>query len=333
MKACVGKSAVFLLVLALVVGCGESSRFYSNVLRSDVFTQMYDSTKYDFLWVFDNSGSMADRRAYVRNNMNHFINVLNSRKAINFRMAMTTTDYFTHSGALVQSPSGLKVVSSTAADPVGDFASIIDNVQNSPTSFWEQGLESSYAAVSIHGSQFMRSDADLIVIYVTDEDDFSCKANCFGVEPENNPDDEVWEMDRYKNYFANVKRPHNKETLVFPIVGLHLTNPCSVASVGARYVELQQYFDTGTSGGICLSQLPSSFQAVARFLADRGVVFPLTVPATGDGISVFVNGVNVPYSEDDGYVFDASLNAIVFTGNSIPPNGATIEVVYTEQSG
>lgn len=333
MKPRMLKRIVWLLALALTASCGESSRFYSNVLRSDVFVQLYDSTKYDFLWVFDNSGSMSDKRTYVRNNMSQFLYILNSRKAINFRMAMTTTDYFTHAGSLVQSSGGLKVVSSTAPDPVGDFASIIDNVANSPTSFWEQGLESSYAAVTLHGSQFMRNDADLIVIYVTDEDDFSCESGCFGVEPENNPDDVVYDIDRYISYFGNVKRPFNRQTLVFPIVGLHLTNPCTVASLGTRYMELQTSLDSGASGGICLSQLPTSFQNIARFLADRGVVFPLSVPATGDAISVFVNGVQVPYSPDDGYIFDSASNSIVFTGNSIPPNGATIEVVYTEQSG
>lgn len=326
------KALVIALSIVLTAGCGQNTRFVSNVLKSDVFTQLSTSSKYDFLWVFDNSNSMIPVRTQVVDNLNTFLNILNSRKAIDYRMAATTTDYMSHAGALVSNPGGLKVVSSASVDPIGDFASIVNNVQNSVTSFWEQGLESAYKAVQNHGSLFMRTGVPLIVIFLTDEDDYSCQSNCFGQEPENNPNDVVYPTSRYTNYFKVGLAAGGTDVMMFPIVGTS-DSSCSLFSQGLRYMEVQEAVGAGQSGSICPAELVASYNNIARVIADLGVRFPLSSQASGSNIAVFVNNVEIPYSEDDGYVYDASSNSIVFTGNSIPQTGQTIEILYTEQTG
>ena len=52
----------------------------------------------------------------------------------------------------------------------------------------------------------------------------------------------------------------------------------------------------------------------------------------GVGFIVFVNGEKIPYSSDNGYVYDIESNSIVFTGSAIPTNGATIDVSYNEET-
>ncbi len=318
-----------LVSLLVLTGCKTSETFYSTLLRSDVYVQEYDDTKFDFLWVVDNSGSMLSRRQFVRDNMQSFIQILNSRKAVDFQMAVTTTDMFSHAGALVEGAGGVKVVkSASSANASADFASIIDAVVDSPTSFWEQGLEASYQAVLNHKSEFSRPGVPLIVIYVTDEDDFSCMDQCFGVEPENNPNDVMFPMDRYKDYFANVKKAEKSVVYLFPIIGIE-SSTCTVASDGARYEELAtEVGDLSASGSICSGELRQSYEAVAQVIADRGQVFRLSVPASGAGIKVFVDSELVPYSPDT-YRYDAATNAIYFTG-FVPRSGSVIEVTYSQ---
>ncbi|MBY0369113.1 hypothetical protein K2X33_00405 [bacterium] len=320
-----------LAILALLSGCAQSDSFFVANYRSDVFVQEYDDTKFDFLWVLDNSGSMSVRREFVKDNMQGFLNILNSRKAVDFQMAVTTTDMFSNSGALIQSTGGLSVVkSATSSDPVADFASIVDAVADSPTSFWEQGLESAYQAISQHYSEFSRPGVPLIIIVVTDEDDYSCADHCWGVEPENNPDDVEFDVSRYITYFSGIKAAENSTTYLFPIVGLP-TSSCTVSSLGERYEEVQVGLGgLSRSGSICNGELRSSYETIAQIITDRGMVFPLSGTASGNGIIVSVDGSLIPFSPEN-YEYDAQQNAIVFTG-VIPRSGAVIEVSYTQGS-
>jgi len=316
---------LLLLTVFSLTQCTQKDSFYSNVLRSDVFVQAYSSDKYDFLWVMDNSASMSDKRAYVRDEINTFLTILNSRKAIDYRMSMTTTDFFSHAGALVQGPGALEVVSSLAVDPVADFGSIIDNVADTATSFWEQGLESAYQAIANQGPTFMRANTPLIIIFLTDEEDYSCESSCSGIEPENNPDDVPFATSRYITYYGAAAT----DVTIFPIVGT-TASQCVLPSNGDRYAEIQEAIG-GTTGSICLADLPTTYQTIAQTIADRGVAFKLSSTSSGTGISVFVDRVEVPYSASDGFIFESSSNSIVFTGNSVPVSGAVIEVVYAEQ--
>jgi hypothetical protein len=303
--------------------------FYSNTLRSDVFFQVYETRKYDFLWVFDNSASMAPRRDFVKNNMQNFLNIMNMRKAVDYQMALTDTDNWSHSGELVKNPSGLEVVASaTSSNPVGDFASIVSNIKDSPTSFWEMGLESSYQAVYKHGSKFIRKGVPLVIVFLTDEEDWSCKDQCWGPEPENNTNWIAWEMSRYISYFQNLKKVDNADIAIFNIVGVP-NSDCNIPSVGARYIELQTAIGGfGATGSICNSALAESYENIARTIADRGARFPLAKQTNGRGVNVYVNSELIPYSPEN-YIYEAETNSIIFTG-ALPKTGAIIEVSYSE---
>jgi hypothetical protein len=315
-------------VLSLVQ-CRETDKFYATVLRSDVFVQLYEEHKWDFLWCLDNSGSMSSRRAFIRDNLQRFVDLMNTRKAVDFQMAVVTTDYFAGQGNLVSSSSGKTVVLSTDPDPIGDFASIIDNIHGSKTDFWEQCLESSYQALYKHREKFSRASIPLNLIIVSDEEDWSCKDDCYGVEPEHNTNWKQWEIDRYVKYFRNVKKSENSDVHVFPIVGVNSTD-CSVASVGSRYMKVaDEVGGLGITGSICNSKFQESYEAIAKMIADRGIRFPLTSQSSGKDIHVFVDRVPVPYG-DDGYIYEESTNSIVFTGR-IPRKDALIEITYSQK--
>ena len=313
-----------------LVGCREDAIFYSNLTRSDVYIQQYSDTKYDFLWVLDNSASMLSRRQFVRDNIQNFLNILNSRKAVDFQMAVTTTDMFAQAGDLITAPGGLRVVKSTSTNVSADFASLVNAVVDTPlTSFLEQGLESAYQAIQLHGSEFSRSGVPLIIIFVSDEDDYSCQSHCWGPEPENNPDDVVYATSRYMDYFRSVKEVQSSHTYVFPIVGT-TTGACSVDSLGARYQAVQEDLGgLGTTGSICNSDMQASYESIARVIGDRGMVFQLTEQSGLSGMNVYVDGVLIPFAPEN-YIFDQASNSIIFTG-VIPRNGSVIQVSYSQK--
>jgi hypothetical protein len=339
MKTTIRKFFLGITVAALVLGgCKSDDTFYSNVLRSDVFYQLYSDTSFDFLWVMDNSGSMRPHRDFVRDNMQTFVNILTSRKAVDYQMAVVDTDMFSHNGALVSGGGKTVVKSKESANPIADFAAIMNAVSDSPTSFWEQGLESAYQAIYQHKSEFSRNGVPLVVVFLTDEQDYSCAEDCFGVEPENNTDWVPFPTSRYVDFFKNAKKSESTDLHVFPIIGMD-GHPCSVASYGTRYTEVATSIDegednlkggaVGESGSICSSELKESYENIARIISDRGAIFHLSSPATGTGINIFVDGTLVPYSPDN-YLYDAESNSIVFTG-AVPKKGSIIEVTYAEK--
>lgn len=322
-------SSVLISVLSLT-GCKTEEVFYSNLQKTDIFVQQYSDSRFDFLWVMDNSGSMAPNRQFVKDNIQTFLNILNSRKALDFQMAVTTTDMFSDAGRLIPSSTGVSVVkSATSSNASGEFGAIIDAVADSPTSFWEQGLESAYQAIANYRTQFSRTGVPLVIIFVTDEEDYSCRSNCFGVEPENNPGVVYYDTARYSDYFRAIKESERSQTMLFPIIGMS-SGTCSVASLGARYQTIQAALGAPSkSGSICSNELRASYEGIARMIADRGMVFKLASAASSSGIKLYVDRKLVPYSPEN-YVLDMATNSIVFTG-VIPKSGSVIEVNYTNK--
>jgi hypothetical protein len=276
---------------------------------------------------------MDDKRAYLQNNIQTFVNTLTTRKAISYQMAAVTIDYFSNRGNLVASPTGKTVVSNTtSATPVQDFAAIIGNITDTATSFWDQGLESAYQAAVQHGSTFIRSGVPLVIITVTDGDDLSCQTNCTGYEP---PHNFLWvpfPIDRYATYFSQLKAAQNSEVVVYPIIGYTGVSQCDFESNGTRYLGFMnaanQSGDGAVVGSVCINDIATSYNNIAQTIADRGTVFPLSEPANGQGITVYVNGVVVP-NDPSNYIYDAVQNAIEFTGTA-PTKGSTIQVIYNQ---
>lgn len=333
--------ALLTLSLALNACSGDVHSFYSSIRRSDVFTQQYNVSKYDFLWVMDNSASMADRRQAIRDNMQTFVTTMTKRKAIDYQMAITLTDGYlngdgvNHGGALV-SASGTSVVKSTSANPIGDFASLVNSIADTNSSFWEQGLEAALQAVTKNGTTFMRPGVPLVVIFLTDENDYSCKNGCttsWCSGPTNCEPPELhydawteYSVDRYVSYFNAIRQGSTSEILVFPIVGA--TGQCVGMVRGQRYLDFQSGMGTGIVGSICPDDLLASYNAIAQTISDRATRFELTKTPAASGMTVYVDGKVVQASEDNGYMYDKAKNAIFFSGDAIPNNGAKIEVSY-----
>ena len=206
----------------------------------------------------------------------------------------------------------------------------MQNIEQSDTAFWEQGLEAAYQAVFQHGSKFSRPGVPLIIIFMSDSDDWSCQDQCWGEQPETNTHWVAFPSKRYIDYFSTLKKNEDSDVIAFPIVGLP-SGGCEVEFPGNRYIGLQQALGgLSTSGSVCNIDLPSSFNQVARVIADRGNVFKLTHPSNGTNFNVYVNQNLIPFSPDT-YVYEAATNSIVFTG-LVPQKGSVVEIIYSEKT-
>lgn len=131
-------------------------------------------TPIDILFVVDNSGSMADNQARLVENFQRFIDqpaIANDE--VDFHIGVTTTDTFAEAGRLVGVPA---VITNDTPDLASVFTANASVGVNGSGS--EAGLEASRLALSepnLSGANagFLRDEAALVVIYVSDEEDQS----------------------------------------------------------------------------------------------------------------------------------------------------------------
>ena len=299
----------------------------------DKFTQSGYTNSYDFLWVIDNSGSMSNIHDVLRQNLTAFVDVLESRRALDWQMAVTNSDAYSSAGALIADASGNKVVRKGMGNFAAIWAGIISNIVGTATSGFEEGLESGWQALDRYSSDFSRRGIPLVVTYVSDEQDYSCESNChnFAVQPENYPDVVYYPVDRYSTQFNNYKAQTGSEVIVNPIVhlvDLGVPGACDdVGTRGTRYMLLEEAMGNGSKQSICPDSLLQSINNVAQVTADRGVCFHLSHPiGSMEGFYVKVDGVDVAASSSDGYALEGP--NVCFNGNAIPINGQKIEIRY-----
>lgn len=89
-----GTAALLVASAGLFAACNQHPVSYSAAIGSVEFiqtTSVDGSTKLDMLWVVDNSGSMCQEQATLRNNFELFIEELDNTN-LDFHIAVTTTD-------------------------------------------------------------------------------------------------------------------------------------------------------------------------------------------------------------------------------------------------
>ena len=254
----------------------------------------------DILFVIDNSGSMGSNQTNFKNNFDSFINVF-SAAGVDYQIAFITTDDENFvDGAIVTSAS---------ADPVGEVNDIVDNI-GTWGSAYERGLYYSYLATQPGadagvGSTFLRTDARLVVIYVSDEPDFSSS---------------LVSTSEVSSHLAGLKSSSSMVT-AHAVAGDYPSG-CS-ANGGAQFGD--GYYDVVNDlGGTFMSICASDFGVQMDTLARESMAlmsFPLSGNPIIDTIEVFVD--TVPSTD---WSYDSSLNAVVF--NVSPADGSQIDISY-----
>ncbi|MCY1076523.1 choice-of-anchor D domain-containing protein [Archangium lansingense] len=302
--------------------------------QTDVIVQQSDA-KVDVLFVVDNSGSMMDEQQNLGSNFSSFLSHA-AAAGVDYHVAVTTTGLERSSGGWAVCPGGAeggengrlfpvdnsspRVISPSTPAAESVFAR---NTQVGVCHWNEQGLEAMYRALSdplvynvddtrtpqpMDGnSGFLREEAKLAIIAVTDEEDFSSQPVSF-----------------YETFLLGLKGGDRSKVIFSAIAGpVDLTTCRSASSSGSRYIQLAQA-TSGVVESICTPNWAASLERISESAFGPNRSFPLSeTPSDTSRIVVRVDGVVT-----GGWVYDPQTNAVIFDADKAPPPGATVEITY-----
>lgn len=282
----------------------------SVVLNDKVerFTQNVAQTHpVDILWVIDDSGSMANEQDALAANFESFINQF-LVKDIDFRMGITTTDgTSTKNGKMVGDSSKL-----TSAAALANKSQFLSNFKTwvkvgTRGSGKEQGLQTSENFISRYEASFLRKDAVLAVVYLTDEEDQSPKTVASYLSSLQATKENKAHVKAYS--IITVREKANREE-----------------TWGSRYEEISKL----TAGVV--SDIKKDFSSTLLNIGEEIVTlldsFALNESPYQDKVRVYVNGNEVV----DGWTFNVQQRSVSFDKGHLPAEGSKVEIHYQVQA-
>jgi len=261
----------------------------------------------DIIFVIDNSGSMNIFQTELANQMNTFMNVFISSNS-DYHMSFITTDE-----AVFIEFDGRDWIDSFYPDPVHWAVNVIDSI-----GIHGSGIEAGimYASFALQGdaapgSSFWRDDATLVIIYVSDEPDYSAGG---------------WTQ--YISVFDNIKTlPEMMKH--FAVIGdypagctYNWAHGNRAIQFGSGYYEMTQRYN-GDWYSICATDWGNQMQNLANTVTTQST-FRLDEPDPIENtIIVKVNSQVVT-----SWSYDSTLNSVVFNADSIPLPNQTITIEY-----
>jgi hypothetical protein len=286
--------------------CSQDKMGVDSKCKLEKFQQTGEQTKkLDIVWIIDNSGSMADEQAALGLNFDAFIQDFIT-KNVDFKMAITTTDTRSSFKGLMVPGSEVKLNSTAAQNNPQQFMTDFRNMVKVGTSGSgnEKGLEASEGFMQRYAATFIRQDAYLAVVILSDEEDQSPKA-----------------VTAYTDYLKSFKDTDGL-VKIYTIADIDRTNFGSGITVGAaRYIEASRQ----TAGVV--ANIRGDFHRSLSDMGDNLInlldSFALAQDPVADSLRVYVNG-----TENLNYTFDAQSRSIKFDPTKLPPVGAEIKVYY-----
>ncbi|WP_375773835.1 choice-of-anchor D domain-containing protein [Archangium gephyra] len=303
--------------------------------RTDELLQ-HSQDKVDVLFVVDNSGSMLDEQQSLGANFSALFGPA-FPQGVDYRIAVTSTGLETSSGGWAICPGGAEGGENGRFFPIDNSApriitpttpvaeSVFAHNTNVGVCHWnEQGLEAMYLALSeplvssaddprtprpMDGNAgFLREDARLAVIVVTDEEDFS-------LQP----------VSAYETFLRGLKGGDLSQVIFSAIVGPEDLGTClSASSSGTRYIQLARATG-GVVESICTPNWAASLERISERTFGPNRTFRLSEPpADSSRILVRVNGMEVK----TGWTYDPATNAVSFEQGAAPAPGDTVQVTY-----
>jgi hypothetical protein len=167
---------------------------------------------------------------------------------------------------------------------------------------------------------FLRPNAALAVIVVSDEDDSS-----YG------------DAAHYARFLRHAKGKGNENLVSFSVIAGTTPTGCyppgeqiywnGLADPAFRYSAVATRTG-GIVGSICDDSFENTLIQIAQALNTLRRVFPLTLEPDLSTLTVRVNGVLIPRDVVNGWQYRADTNSIAFLGNYVPPPAAIVRIDY-----
>ena len=320
-----------LLLLTITGGCGKSATKFSAQVQTRDFIQAgvesfiqssgSENPSLAIVWMVDNSGSMREEQQSLAYNFNNFIDGFLDQN-IDFKMAVITTDGHTN-----RDSSGTLTLTEAKRDKAAfkaHFGSVVK--VGIDGDLVERGLFHTQRFLETN-SRWIGEDQYKIIIFVTDEDDISCRNS-----DQSDPSCPVYVHPPVENdvdfnaainyYLPKIQRgwPDNK-FLIFAITS-GAGESTRRQGRGNRYIELAR-----RSGGESY-EITKPFTTILKDIQYRVaklLKFTLQHKPAEDTIVVKVDGVSRPDTEWD---YISSNREIKFKAGFAPPANSKITVTY-----
>ena len=260
---------------------------------SQSYVQPSHGNGVDILWVIDPSGSMHAHTSQVLLGIEQMLLALPGN--VNWRLEIIPGD-----------PNRAHALNSFPILPGDSFYTVQNHLQNNISGFQEKGFDAvkRYIQNNSDAQNWMRPDAALLIVFVSDENDQSA-------------------MNPYE--FITWVSLVRSEVFVASIVNVDFSiSLCPTAftaiDIGTNYIDATNHF-SGQVIDICSSDWSSGVsQAAQQVQLIEEIVLDFT-PVSIDHIEVFVDNVLYP-----DWTWDEPNNKILFTVT--PPESSIITVSY-----
>ncbi|MGZ3769659.1 MAG: hypothetical protein ACXVCP_08760 [Bdellovibrio sp.] len=279
------------------------------------------NNKVDILWIIDNSSSMLKHQQSLSEQVPNWVAKLNALK-MDYHMAVVTTSMGganPDGGRFIGSPKYITSSNTNVTDDLKNRLVVGEAGSNN-----ERGLESMEKSLSAsylanEGAGFLRNDALLVVIALSDEDDKTTVSN---------------PVDHYTQFLDSIKQPwvDGSRSWIFNFVG--------VLSASAACKTFNDYSEPGlifmgiakASGGvqdsICNKDLSLAVSTIHDRIYQILTDFKLSKKPVVDTIVVKINGETIPRNTVNGWDYIETLNVIRFYGSAVPAADASIKVDF-----
>lgn len=288
----------------------------------DTFQQGEQGSMVDILVVVDNSPSMAVEQRKLGSRFQSFISALDN---VDWQMAFTTTDVSNGTYGLkgrlldLNGRAGEKILNKTTPSANSVFQRTVRRSEsncsfNCPTSD-EQGLLASIMAMEKSNGEnrdFFRNDADLAIIYISDEDELSDgPSNATKAEDVVRTFQTLWQNSKTLQTYGVVIEPNDVNCLKTK------RDEGSTAYYG-RAVKALADLTKGLTGSICQNDYSQTLEQISRRVKEMADTFELKYLPEGPVSVELLPAQNVSFRVDG--------KKIIFS--KAPQAGSTIHATY-----
>jgi hypothetical protein len=318
-------------LLFLLAGCGIENTFEPR-RWTDTFLQA-PNDQVDILFVVDDSFSMTEEQEALAAGFQSFISAIDEAGS-DFHIGVVSTSADAddpNRGLLIGTPPVL-----TRAD---DYVNLFQQRVRVGTagSDHEKGLEAAAVALSpeylvLHNTGFVRPEANLLVVLVSDEDDCSDDGAMDGMAAEACYSNREF-LVPVTELVARIHDAKNSGEFV-QLAGIlgPIDDSCTDAYTGWRYIEAVRQTG-GFLGKICDEDWSEMLEQVGLNALGILSTFQLSYGANVGSIQVFVDEEPVLSDPEDGWTYDWQYWTLTFHGSSVPERGSTLRVEYEITAG
>jgi hypothetical protein len=313
----------FLFIFNNQLACNRNLKFDLPSSAESFVQQISYNNKVDILWILDNSSSMANHQRNLSAQVPLLVSKLNSLK-LDYQMAVVTSSMGGINPNGGRFLGGEKILKPSTSNLVEELSARLLVGQDGSDN--ERGLESMEVVLSSEyqtneGKGFLREDALLVVIALSDEDDKSKSSSSA--------------ISHYSQFLDGIKKTwiDGSRSWVFNFVGiLSLQGACTTTSLdykepGIIFMGLADA-SNGTKSSLCSTDLSSAVSGIEARISQILTDFKLSSIPIESTLVVTINNKIIPNDLANGWAYIPEKNLIRFYGSSVPAADASIKVDF-----